>query len=144
MPEGEQRPVIVEGEPNDVLLAGLRVGLRRVFGEAVGRDETPTFRLQPASPVRRGGVLDVGDWYPASRWRRDPPPHHHHLAAIIDIAHHRSRIVGEHAGHRREVADVAIDDAEQPSDGRLVRGDRRSLHIDLICRASGSSMLDLR
>jgi hypothetical protein len=29
----------------------------------------------------------------------------------------------EDAGHRREIADVAIDGAEQRSDGRLVRRD---------------------
>jgi len=35
--EGEQRPVIVEREPDDILFPGLRVRLRRVLGEAVRR-----------------------------------------------------------------------------------------------------------
>ena len=44
-------------------------------------------------------------------------------AASLDVADHRSRIIGKHAGHRREVADIAVDDAEQARDGLLVRGD---------------------
>jgi hypothetical protein len=33
----------------------------------------------------------------------------------------------EHAGHRGEIADIAVDDAEQRSDGRLVRRGRIKL-----------------
>ena len=40
------------------------------------------------------------------------------------VADHRSRIIRKHARHRREVADIAIDDAEQRDDRRLVRRDR--------------------
>jgi hypothetical protein len=36
----------------------------------------------------------------------------------------RSRVVREHAGHRRQVADVSVQDPEKPDDGGLVRGDR--------------------
>ena len=43
--------------------------------------------------------------------------------AGVGVADHRRRIVGKHARHRREVADVAVDDAEQRGDGRLVGGD---------------------
>jgi hypothetical protein len=35
----------------------------------------------------------------------------------------RSRIVWKHAGHRRQVADVAVDDAEQRDDRGLAGGD---------------------
>ncbi len=70
--ESEQRAVIVECEPNDILFLGLRVWLRSVFGEAVGRDKAPAFRLEPARqcgdevlrmlvtggpPVRGGGGM---------------------------------------------------------------------------------------
>jgi cold shock CspA family protein len=42
---------------------------------------------------------------------------------IYDLApDNRRRVVGKHASHRRQVADVAIDDAEQRNDGRLVGG----------------------
>jgi hypothetical protein len=39
---------------------------------------------------------------------------------------HRGRIVGKDAGHRREVADMAVDDAEQRDDCGLVSGDAGS------------------
>src|ERR1700726_3639415 len=61
-------------------------------------------------------------------------PHQHHnqlaLAALI-VANHRGRVVGKHARHRREVADVPVDDAvaayrwklhsENEASARLVR-----------------------
>jgi hypothetical protein len=50
--KGEQRPIIVEREPDDVLLLGLRVRLRRVLREAVHWDQASVFRLQPTAPVR--------------------------------------------------------------------------------------------
>jgi len=34
---------------------------------------------------------------------------------------------GKHARHRRKVADIAVDDAEQPSDGGLVRRDAEEI-----------------
>ena len=42
----------------------------------------------------------------------------------VGVARHRGRIIRKHARHRCEVADVAIDDAEQRGDGGLVCGDR--------------------
>jgi len=38
--------------------------------------------------------------------------------------HDRHRIIGKHTGHRREVADVPVHDAEQRDDRGLVGGDR--------------------
>ena len=49
--EGKQWPLFAEGEPHHVFLLRLRVRLRRILGEAVGRNETPVFRLQPHPPV---------------------------------------------------------------------------------------------
>src|SRR5262249_13653145 len=40
------------------------------------------------------------------------------------VADHGRGIVREDARHRREVADVAVDDAEEPDDGLLVGRDR--------------------
>ena len=37
--------VLVEREPHDVFLLGLRVRLRRVFSEAVGGDKAAVLRL---------------------------------------------------------------------------------------------------
>jgi hypothetical protein len=45
------------------------------------------------------------------------PAHHRLLAVGADVTHYRRRIVGEHAGHRRQVADVAVHDAKQRDDG---------------------------
>jgi hypothetical protein len=69
--EGRERPITVECKLNDVLLFGLRVRLGRVFGKAVERDQTSVFRLQPAAPVRRRRVADVGNGRAAcaGRWR---------------------------------------------------------------------------
>ena len=49
--ERSKRPIIVQREPNDVLLLGLRVRLWRVLGEAVERHQAPVLRLQPSPPV---------------------------------------------------------------------------------------------
>ena len=46
--EGDQRPVVIQREPDDVLLLGLGVRLRRVFGEAVERHQAAVLRLQPS------------------------------------------------------------------------------------------------
>jgi hypothetical protein len=42
--EGEQWPILIQREPDDILL-GLRVRLRRIFSEAVGRDQASVLRL---------------------------------------------------------------------------------------------------
>jgi hypothetical protein len=76
--------------------------LRRVFREAVCRDQATIFRLQPAAPVRRSGVADIGDGITASARRRRHSP-----------ARNTPR-------HRRQVADVSVHHAEQRGDGGLV------------------------
>src|ERR1700716_3402416 len=68
--EGAQRTIFILCEPYDILRPGLRVRLRRVFRKAVEGNETPVVRLQPASPVRRVGVADVGNRKPAGARRR--------------------------------------------------------------------------
>jgi hypothetical protein len=68
--EDEQGPVVVQGEPHDILLAGRGIGLRRIFGEAVGRDQTSVLRLEPHAPVRRRRVANVRHGGPVARvWR---------------------------------------------------------------------------
>ena len=120
--EGEQRSVVVQREPNDVLLFRFRVWLRRVFREAVCRDQATIFRLQPAAPVRRGSVADIGDGKTASaRRRRHSPAHYGEFAFSAGIAHHGSKVVGEDTRHRRQVADVPIQHPEECDDGRLIR-----------------------
>ena len=49
-----------------------------------------------------------------------PPAHHGQFGAVIGISDHWSRIVGKHARHWRQVADVPVDDAKQRGDGGLV------------------------
>ena len=49
--------------------------------------------------------------------------HAHHFGAGVGVADHRRRVIRKHAGHRRQVADVAVDHAKQRDDGGLVGGD---------------------
>ena len=51
------------------------------------------------------------------------PIHQSHLDAGVGVADDRGRIVRKHAQHRREVAEIAVDDAKQRDDRRLVRRD---------------------
>ena len=44
-------------------------------------------------------------------------------SCLTGLGSHRSRIIGKDSRHWREIADVAIDDAEQRDDRGLVRGD---------------------
>jgi len=71
--EGEQRPIVIQREPHDVLFAGGRIRLRRIIRKAIGRDHAAIFRLQPAAPMRRCGVADVGDRRPAELRRGGIP-----------------------------------------------------------------------
>jgi hypothetical protein len=48
----------------------------------------------------------------------------HAGTCLACIADQRVPIVGEYAGHRRQVVDIAVDDAEKYGDGGLVGGDR--------------------
>ena len=50
--EGEQRTILVEREPDDILFLGLRVRLRRVLGEAVGRDKAAVLGAEPRPPMQ--------------------------------------------------------------------------------------------
>jgi hypothetical protein len=53
--EGRKRPIVVEREPDHVLLFRLRIRLGRVFGKAVERHQAPVFRL--LSQPRQCGEL---------------------------------------------------------------------------------------
>jgi hypothetical protein len=48
--EADQRPIIIDCEPDHILFLGLWIRLRRVFGEAIERHEATAFRLQPVAP----------------------------------------------------------------------------------------------
>jgi len=123
--EREQRPIIVQRKPDHVLLFGHRVRLRRIFREAVCRDKATALRLQPAAPVRRGGVTDIRDRRAAgARRRRHSPTHHGELTFGTRVTHHGRRVVGKDPGHRWQVADVPIYHPEECDDGGLVRGNR--------------------
>ena len=65
--EGEQRPILIERELNNIFLFSLGVGLRRVFGEAVGRHQAAVLWLQPAAPMRRRRVADLENGAPPMR-----------------------------------------------------------------------------
>jgi hypothetical protein len=55
------------------------------------------------------------------------------------VAHDRRGIIWKHARHRREVADIAIDDAEQSSYGSLVGRDRIEIAQELFLHGSAHS-----
>jgi hypothetical protein len=70
---------------------------------------------------------------------RHSPPRRGELAALGSVAHDRSRIVRKHPGHRRQIADVSVDDAEQCDNGGLVRRDRVEIaHRGLIDLAAAN------
>ena len=100
------------------------IGLRRVFGEAVGGDQAAAFRFPPSAPVWRRGIADIGDGRPAcARWWRHAPAHHHHFPFAAGVAHDGSRIVGKHARHARKIAGAVGCDSKQPADGVLASRD---------------------
>jgi hypothetical protein len=55
-----ERSVIMECEPHHVLLFGFGGRLGRIFSEAVGRDQTAVFRLEPSLPVF-GAAIRTGE-----------------------------------------------------------------------------------
>ena len=116
--KGEQRPVLVECEPYHVLFACL--GIRPQARIPRSRPEHRLSGFSQAAPVRRGSVADVGDWRNGEfRWRRHAPAHHRQLTLGACVAHYRRGIVGKHACHWRQVADVLVDHAKQAADVRM-------------------------
>jgi hypothetical protein len=114
----------IDCKPDDVLLFRLRIGLWRVFGEAVGRNQAAVLRLQLRSPVGRRCIASVGDRRPRRlRWGRHSPAHHRQFAFCAGVTNHRSRIVGEHTRHWRQVADIPVQHPEKSNDGGLICGD---------------------
>jgi hypothetical protein len=57
--EGEQRAVIIEREPDDVLLLGLWVRLRRILRKAICWDKATALRFEPAPLTRASIPLDA-------------------------------------------------------------------------------------
>src|SRR5215831_14186853 len=62
----------------------------------------------------------MGNRRGSTRWWRIAPTHGDHLALGVGVADDRRGIVREDARHRRQAADVAVDDAEQRDDRGLV------------------------
>ena len=46
------------------------------------------------------------------------------FVTIHGVTHDRSFVTRKHTGHRRQVADMAVDDPEQRDDGGLIGVDR--------------------
>jgi hypothetical protein len=145
--EAGHRAGLVEREP-DVAALGLVELAERVEGH-----HAAVLRTQPSRPVFARHVADVGGagvrlhpeqllevdrlalgfelrgaflgrfhqgvlrrWHAPARGRK--------LAAVCAGTHDRRLVVRKHAGHRREIADVPIDDPKQRDDGGLVGRDR--------------------
>jgi hypothetical protein len=93
--KGGQGAFVGQREPTTSFFPVSGFGRRGVFCEAVEWHE-PVFRLQPASPVRRCCIADIGDRRAArSRWRRHIPAHHGQLALLASISHDGRWIVRE-------------------------------------------------
>jgi hypothetical protein len=73
--------------------------------------------------MRRRRVAEIRNGEAAGAWRWRPA-HHDHFALGICIPDDRRRKIGKHAGHRRQVADIAVQHAEGRNDGRLVGRNR--------------------
>jgi hypothetical protein len=71
---------------------------------------------------------------------RHAPAHHRQLATRVCVAHHRSRVIGKHARHWREVAYIAVGNAEECGDGGLVGGDA----VEIAHALSGLTLLNVR
>jgi hypothetical protein len=88
-----------------------------------------TWRSRPRSAsvgVRRRSKVAAVQAAPSCRPaadRESRAAHHRQLAAVARVAHYRSRIVREHARHRRQVTDVVVHRAKERDDRRLVGGD---------------------
>jgi hypothetical protein len=96
------------------------------------RHEASVLRLEPCSPVRRRRVADVGDgWTAREQGRWHAPAHSHHLGTCIGVTDHGRRIVRKHARHRRQVADLAVDHAEERNDCGLIGRDAALLLINV-------------
>jgi hypothetical protein len=68
----------------------------------------------------------------------DAPTHHRHLGPGLRVGDHGRGIVREDAGHRRQVADVTIDNTKERSNRGLVGGDAVEVaHLAIVaaCRA---------
>src|SRR3954468_22217433 len=119
--EGE-RSVLVEGEPDRLAGATRRQLVLRKAGE---RNEAPALRVQPALPVRRGGVADVSDAPidPSTlerehrRWHA--PARKNQLSAVLALPDDRGAVVGEYTGQRRHVAGPVMHGTRQLSDRGL-------------------------
>ena len=85
---------------------------------------------EPAAISRDGSILGVIFRSNFRGTSRSAPPgqrvpaHSHHLGAGVGVvADDGSRIVGKPTRHRRQIADVAVDNPEQRDDRGLVGGD---------------------
>lgn len=104
-------------EPDHVFLLGLRIRLWRVFGEAIEWYEAAVLRLEPATQMRRRRVTDISDRRAASSRRsRHAPTHHDQLGAGAGVTYDRGRVVRRDADHRRQIADVTVDDTKECND----------------------------
>jgi len=72
--ERRERAIIAEREPHHVSLLRVRIWLGRVLGEAVERHQAAVLRLQPAPPMRRVGVADIGHRRATGAGRRRHAP----------------------------------------------------------------------
>src|SRR6185437_13739252 len=123
--EAKYGSALIERKPDNILLLGLRICLRRIFGEAVCRHQAAVLRLEPHAPMRGRGIADVGNRRPTGARRRwHAPAHEYHFLDLASVAYDRRGIVWKNTWHRREVADVAVQVAKEPRDCGLVGGDR--------------------
>ena len=115
--KASERTIVIQREPDDILLFGLRVWLRRVFrAKAIGTGPSSGSGLsQPRQCGDEVLRMLVTGGPPSARGRRHAPPQNHaSIRARCRCCGPPAQDSREHAGdRRREVADIAIDDAEK-------------------------------
>ena len=113
--EGEERPVLVEGEP-DRRLARLRVG---VLAERRDRHEAAMGDPEPGPPVRARDIAHIGDRMLAERLGpRHAPAHHREVPAGRAVQDHRRQLVGKDSRQQRKVSGAILSDPEGPAQVR--------------------------
>jgi hypothetical protein len=119
--EGEQRPIICQGEPDRRLA---RPGVL-TFAEGRRGHDTTIGEPEPSAPVRARDFADVCERLAAElRRSRHAPTRHDQLALTIRAAaHDRSHLVGDDAREQRRIAGAVMAGAKPLADRSLPFGE---------------------
>ena len=118
--------VRAKGEPDGVVARGTVAGVD--FGKAGEGHKAAVRRAQPAPPMRRGGVADVGHTrigalaFQKLRRGRHAPARQRQPPSLRRGGDDRGGMVGEDAGHRWQIARVVDHHVKDMAHGVLTAG----------------------